>query len=162
MTDKQQFSLDGPARLKGSFHLAGLRMLAEMGLSGPHQSKALETIRQFDLTRKRAEKDHRENYDDRVMRAMKRMLHEAGQKDKLHRPHWAMHDRFDKDGLRVRAERRVRFAHQSTMDRIDRDETKALEAIARNADRSVDEITKARPQALTRERRLPSRPRLRD
>ncbi|MCH9807162.1 MAG: hypothetical protein K0U74_05460 [Alphaproteobacteria bacterium] len=170
MSDTTQGGLDIAKKLRSTFHLAGLRMLAEMGLKGKDQSDALSAILHFDQLRSKEEKTYRAHYDDRVNDAIKRLLNEAGQKDRFFQPGWAQQDKFDKSGLRMRAERQVRFTHKAVLSLFDRQETRTLEEISkRSEDRAPDDISPVRPRdEVSRENGNPihaksrSRPRSRD
>lgn len=141
-------------KLHKSFHLAGLRMLSEMGLTGPHQSEALQTIRHYEQLRRKVEKDYRASYDDRVTAVMKKLVRQAGQKDDIFQPAWGGRDVFDKTAMRHQAERQVRFAHQTSMTLLDTQETRDLEAIAARADELIKTDQGAeKPRDLSHDRR---------
>lgn len=157
--------IDPAAELNQAFHLAGLRMLADMKLKGEDQCEAIAVIRDFDKVRREEERLYHLEYHDRVNDAMKALIDEAGAKDRSFKPGFAGHDRFDQSSLQVRAERRVRHAHRAAMSLLDQQETRALEAIAVRADEAAFKKTHPSEGQGRREAGkipLPVRPRSRD
>jgi len=121
--------------MRDSFHLKGLRRLAELGLKGHHKIDALKTINHYDHARKEETQDFKDDYEVRVSKAIKTLQKEAGQKTREHNHPFAFLDRFDKGQMTLRAEKRVRHAHDVTLSLLDRQETRELENIARKAGR---------------------------
>ncbi len=155
--------IDPGADLNKSFHLASLRMLADLGLSGAHQSQALEVIRQFQLARDKEETNYRATYDDRVKDSILKLQNRAAGKDDDHKPRWGTADRFNPNALRLQAEREVRFAHQTTLSLLDTQETRELEEIAKQADRDVpNQEMSPRSSERRSQSHMRSRPRPRD
>ncbi len=126
-------SADIKQDLKQTFHLAGLRLLADEAFTREDRIKALNVIKRFDTSRRKAVSNYQQNYASRVDEAVLRLMNKAGAANKdLTHPAFGQ-DRFNKSALRFRAEREVRFAHLNAMSRFDIQETRALEAIQTNA-----------------------------
>ncbi len=132
-----QNDIDPISELNQSFHLAGLRMQADMKLKGEDRREAIAIIRDFDKVRGEEERLYHLEYQDRVNGAMKALIDEAGAKDRSFKPGFAGHDRFDQSSLQMRAERRVRHAHRAAMSLLDQQETHALEEIAKRPDEAA-------------------------
>ena len=126
-------STDIKQELKQSFHLAGLRKLADESFTRKDRIEALKVIKRFDKSRRKAVSQYYQTYANRVDEAILRLMNKAGAADKdLTNPAFGQ-DRFNKSALRFRAEREVRFAHLNAMSRFDVQETRALEVIQTNA-----------------------------
>jgi len=121
--------------MRKSFHLKGLRRLADLGLRGHHKVEALKVVAHYEHARKEEIKDFKEGYEARVSKTIKQLQAEAGQKARDFNHPFAFLDRFDKGQLTLRAQKRVRKAHEMTMALLDRQETRELESIARKAGR---------------------------
>ncbi len=90
--------------LKQSFHLAGLRKLADDSFTRKDRIEALKVIKRFDELRDKAVSKYKQTYAARVDEAILRLMNKAGAADKdLTHPAFGQ-DRFNKSALRFRAE----------------------------------------------------------
>ena len=121
--------------MRDSFHLKGLRRLAELGLKGHHKLEALKVINHYEHARQEEKTDLKDNYEARVSRAVKKLQSKAGQKTREFNHPFAFLDRFEKGQMLLTARKQVRQAHEVTMSLLDRQETLELESIARQAGR---------------------------
>ncbi|EFO28846.1 conserved hypothetical protein [Roseibium sp. TrichSKD4] len=121
--------------MRDSFHLKGLRRLAELGLKGHHKLDALRVINDYEHARQEEKAHFKENYKARVSKAVKRLQAKAGQKAREFNHPFAFLDRFEKGQMILTARKQVRQAHEVTLSLLDRQETRELESIALKAGR---------------------------
>lgn len=121
--------------MRDSFHLKGLRRLAELGLKGHHKLDALKVINHYANAQNEEKADFKENYEARVSKAVKKLQSKAGQKAREFNHPFAFLDRFEKGQMILTARKQVRQAHEVTLSLLDRQETRELESIARKAGR---------------------------
>ena len=88
--------------MRDSFHLKGLRRLADLGLRGHHKVEALKVVANYEHARKEEIKDFKEGYEARVSKTIKQLQAEAGQKARDFNHPFVFLDRFDKGKLTLR------------------------------------------------------------
>lgn len=121
--------------MRDSFHLKGLRRLAELGLKGHHKLDALKVINHYEHAREIEKADFKDNFKTRVHKTIERLQREDGAKTIELNPPFAFIDRFNNARLTTQAKKEVRQAHEVTLSLLDRQETRELESIARQAGR---------------------------
>ena len=120
--------------LQQTFHLKGLRKLADYGLTDQYKLDALHVINRYEDARQKEIRDFNLHFKDRVNSEIKVLQNEAGSKTREHNHPWFGKDQFSRSSLELRAERRVRHAHEATLNLLDRQEAYELEAIVERSE----------------------------
>lgn len=120
--------------LRRAFELASMRKAAEALKTPEHWAEATEIGNRSRQLRETEERLFRERYDTRVEAARRRIIDEAGSRQRGFAPRWAGADRFDTEETLRQAQREVRGAHERRLGRIAGVESRALSSLlARSA-----------------------------
>lgn len=120
--------------VKKSFGLASLRREAMAKLNGKDWEDYRKIKTEIDLGRRFEKRDYQLTYKTRVEAERKRLIDQAGAKDRGFKPFWSRNDQFDAATTLRQADRNVRHDHQQRMARYDAHEIKASEALIARAD----------------------------
>lgn len=126
-------SLSITQELKATFHLATLRHEAKQLLTGRQWEKRAEIETRCTEATTQEKNLFNERYEARIALEVKRLQNQAGSKKFELKPNWATDDQFSGDALLGQADKNVRNAHQSRLDRIDQFESHALETLMHEA-----------------------------
>lgn len=131
-------SLDLTKNIKTTFERATLLRDAKRLLTNK-EWKTYEAIKQkHDAFRKVEQQSYIQEYDTRVEVAIKRLIAQAGAKQRDHKPRWAAHDRFDKAAITTQAHRNVQRQHSHLMAGIDEMEANALSKFLKTIERKQE------------------------
>jgi len=117
--------------LKRTFDLASLKHLASKNLNANERKAYSKITERYGDLRRFEQRAHEMEYDTRVEVARKRIINQAGAKNKDFKHRWFGNDQFDKSATNRQAHRNVRAQHGQLMAGIDkmeaRDITKLLD-----------------------------------
>lgn len=117
-----------------AFDLAALRQEAGRNLSADDW-RQYQTINETHDERRRAvEQIFAQTYDERVAVVRQRLIEEAGLKRLDYVPRLVGRDRFDGEVIERQARLQVSHDYRSSIERIDRDEARQIEALLARAD----------------------------
>ena len=134
-------SLDLTKNIKATFELATLKRDAKRLLTSKDW-KTYEAIKQkHDAFRKVEQQSHIQEYDTRVEVAIKRLIAQAGAKQRDHKPRWAAHDRFDKTAITAQAHRNVQRQQAQVIAGIDEMEKNELSKLLKRTERQQKTVS---------------------
>lgn len=115
--------------LKRTFGVAALRKVARKILAA-NEWKELQLIKKTYSDRRQYEqRAHELEYHTRVEVVRKRLINQAGEKNKDFKHRWFSNDRFDKSAITRQAHRQVRNQHFQLLGRLETLEIKDVEAL---------------------------------
>lgn len=121
--------------LRRTFDRAALKREAAE-LRSPAQWKRARALQdRCERIVEKEERSFRQNYDNRVEVAQRRILDRAGAKTKDFQPPWSNRDRFSPDDALRQARREVRSAHHNRIDKIHAFEARELRSTVKQATR---------------------------
>lgn len=127
-------SLSIDQQLRQTFALATLRQQAGYLKKPEHWARASEVQEHASKLRKKEEDDYANRYATRVEVAVRRLMHDAGSRNRRdYNPAGTGTDRFSPDALERQAQREVRQAHERRTSRIGLAEQRLLTAIVQEA-----------------------------
>ena len=121
--------------VKQTFHLVALRIEAKDLLTGRQWEKRRALVKRCKAARGKENMLFKERLHTRVKIEQKKLIDEAGSKTKQHKPIWAQDDLFDSTASLAQADKNVRSAHESRLERINQYEERGLEALMQSARR---------------------------
>lgn len=96
--------------------------------------QAYEKIQQKHVAFRKVERQsYIQEYDTRVEVAIKRLIAQAGAKQREHKPRWAAHDRFDKTAITAQAHRNVQRQQAQVIAGIDEMEKNELSKLLKHS-----------------------------
>lgn len=117
------------SELQKAFHLVALRRDADVLLTGRQWEKRKALIGRCERARQKEESLFEERFDARIAVEQKRLLNQAGSRNRTLQPDYAQNDLFDKTALLTQADTNVRNAHENRLDKIQDFETEKLESL---------------------------------
>ena len=114
--------------LRRIFDLAALRQEASKDLTAAQWKEFRQIKQTYDARRDFERGQHKAEYATRVEIARKRLINQAGDKQKDFKHRWFGQDRFDSSAINRQAHRNVGAQHQQLMSGIDRQEARDLHA----------------------------------
>ena len=117
---------DIASELRLAFGLASMRKAAELLKTPDQWASADAIVTRSQRLRETEERLFQERYRTRLEAARRRIVDEAGSRQRSFTPIWAGADRFDAAQTLRQADREVRQAHEGRLGRIDGIESRAL------------------------------------
>ncbi|MGJ8572280.1 MAG: hypothetical protein ACSHXI_16440 [Hoeflea sp.] len=127
----QPFNLSN--QIRQTFKLASLRHEAAKNLRGEDQVAYSKVVMAYAEQRKSEIQTYQNEYQTRVEVERKRLIDKAGEKNKTFQHRWFGADKFDKAAITRQAHRNVRQDHESTLARLDRQETETVDGLLEKA-----------------------------
>ena len=128
-------SLSISKKVKQTFHLVALRKESKELLTGRQWEQRRALVKRCKEARGKENVLFKERLHTRVAIEQKKLIDEAGSKDKEHKPVWAQDDLFDGTASLAQADRQVRSVHEGRIERINQYEERGLEALMQSARR---------------------------
>lgn len=115
--------------IKRTFHLAGLRNEAAKTLNGDEWKQFQKIKRDFADLRRFEGRAYEIEYDTRLEVARKRLINQAGAKNKDFKHRWFGTDNFDKEAITRQARRVVRDDQHKLMAHLETKEAQAVDSL---------------------------------
>ena len=126
-------SLSTSQEVKQTFHLVALRKESKDLLTGRQWEQRRALVKRCKEARGKEIMLFKERLHTRVAIEQKKLIDEAGSKDREHKPKWAQDDLFDGTASLAQADKQVRSAHEQRISRINQYEERGLEALVQSA-----------------------------
>lgn len=120
-------------QIRQAYKLASLRHEAAKMLRGNDQVAYSKVVMAFAEQRKLEIQSFHNEYRTRVEVERKRLIDQAGEKNRNFQHRWFGSDRFDKAAITRQAQRNVRHHHESTLARLDKQETEVVDGMLERA-----------------------------
>ncbi len=120
-------------QIRRAYKLASLRHEAAKTLRGNDQVAYSKVVVTFAEQRKLEIQSFHNEYRTRVEVERKRLIDQAGEKNRNFQHRWFGSDKFDKTAITRQAQRNVRHHHESTLARLDKQETEVVDGMLKRA-----------------------------
>ena len=128
-------SLSTTQEVKQTFHLVALRKESKELLTGRQWEQRRALVKRCKEARGKENVLFKERLHTRVAIRQKKLIDEAGSKDREHKPNWAQDDLFNSSALLAQADKQVRSAHEGRIERINQYEERGIEALMQSSRR---------------------------